>query len=199
MTKIGADTIAQFNVPWWWRTDFTANLRRPGGQADRQRRDRLGQRLGQWPRGRDLVHGHRRLHQIHLQHHGPGRAGTNSLAIEVNPNNPNTMFTLDDVDWTQIPPDNNTGIQFPVQLAVDGALADGNAHVVQNNTANLSSSALTVKTDITNNTTLVPDRHGHRDDHPAGRRHADHGQPERHGPGEHDPDRARSPRRRSRP
>src|SRR5262249_31294458 len=54
--------------------------------------------------------------------------------------------------WTQIPPDNNTGIQFPVQLAVDGALSDGNAHVVENNAANLSSSALTVKTNITNNT-----------------------------------------------
>ena len=34
------------------------------------------------------------------------------------PNNPSTMFTLDDVDWNQIPPDNNTGIQFPVQLHV---------------------------------------------------------------------------------
>jgi len=56
------------------------------------------------------------------------------------------------VDWTQIPPDNNTGIQFPVQLAVDGALSDGNAHVVEDNAANLSSSALTVKTDISNNT-----------------------------------------------
>jgi len=59
---------------------------------------------------------------------------------------------LFDVDWNQIPPDNNTGIQFPVQLAVDGALSDGNAHVVENNTADLSSSALTVKTDITNHT-----------------------------------------------
>ena len=63
------------------------------------------------------------------------------------------MFTLDDVDWNQIPPDNNTGIQFPVQLAVDGALSDGNARVVENNAANLSSSALTVKADVTNNTT----------------------------------------------
>ena len=36
------------------------------------------------------------------------------------PNNPSTMFTLDDVDWNQIPPDNNTGIQFPVQLHVSG-------------------------------------------------------------------------------
>ena len=43
------------------------------------------------------------------------------------------MLTLDDVDWSQMPPDNNTGIEFPVQLLVTNALSDGNAHVVQNN------------------------------------------------------------------
>src|SRR4029077_13114573 len=26
MTKIGPDTVAEFDVPWWWRTDFTPNL-----------------------------------------------------------------------------------------------------------------------------------------------------------------------------
>src|SRR5215469_12358386 len=25
-SKIGPDTVAQFSVPWWWRTDFTPNL-----------------------------------------------------------------------------------------------------------------------------------------------------------------------------
>ena len=79
------------------------------------------------------------------------RPGTNSLAIEVNPNDPASMFTLDNVDWTQIPPDNNTGIQFPVQLQVDGTLAVGNSHVNQSDAADLSSAALTVKTDVTNN------------------------------------------------
>ena len=44
------------------------------------------------------------------------RHGANTLALEVYPNDPSTMFTLDNVDWTQIPPDNNTGIQFPIQL-----------------------------------------------------------------------------------
>src|SRR5206468_6041417 len=70
--------------------------------------------------------------------------GTNSLAIEMYPNDPTSMYTLDNVDWTQIPPDNNTGIQFPVQLQVGGALIDSNAHVLQNNAPDLSSSALTV-------------------------------------------------------
>ncbi|HEU5424409.1 MAG TPA: hypothetical protein VFU72_12760, partial [Nitrolancea sp.] len=26
MSKIGADTVSEFSVPWWWRTDFTPNL-----------------------------------------------------------------------------------------------------------------------------------------------------------------------------
>src|SRR5690349_12865885 len=26
MTRIGPDSVAAFDVPWWWRTDFTPNL-----------------------------------------------------------------------------------------------------------------------------------------------------------------------------
>ena len=59
---------------------------------------------------------------------------------------------LDNVDWTQIPPDNNTGIQFPVQLHSAGPLAISNVHVVQHNAANLSVSHLTLKADVTNTT-----------------------------------------------
>src|SRR5258708_34060568 len=65
------------------------------------------------------------------------------------------MFTTDNVDWTQIPPDNNTGIQFPVQLQVDGTLAVSNSHVNQSDAADLSSAALTVKSDVTNYTTTA--------------------------------------------
>ena len=72
------------------------------------------------------------------------KSGANSLAIEMYPNDPSKMLTLDDVDWNQLPPDNNTGIQFPVQLQVAGALADTNAHGVQSTAADLSSAALTV-------------------------------------------------------
>ena len=153
MSKIGADTVAQFSVPWWWRTDFTPNLA-PGQVATLIVNGVIGS-ANVWVNGQQVatsstVAGAYTRFSFNIT--GLVRPGTNSLAIEVNPNNPTTMFTLDDVDWNQIPPDNNTGIQFPVQLAVDGALSDGNAHVVENNTADLSSSALTVKTDITNNT-----------------------------------------------
>jgi len=153
MSKIGADTVAQFSVPWWWRADFTPNLA-PGQVATLIVNGVIGS-ANVWVNGQQVatsstVTGAYTRFSFNIT--GLVRPGTNSLAVEVNPNNPTTMFTLDDVDWNQIPPDNNTGIQFPVQLAVDGALSDGNAHVVENNTADLSSSALTVKTDVTNNT-----------------------------------------------
>jgi exo-1,4-beta-D-glucosaminidase len=156
MNAIGADTVAQFSVPWWWRTDFTPNL--AAGQVATLIVNGVVGSANVWVNGQQVatsatVTGAYTRFTFGIT--GLILPGTNSLAIEVNPNDPQTMFTLDDVDWNQIPPDNNTGIQFPVQLAVDGALSDGNAHVVENNAADLSSSALTVKTDVTNNTTTA--------------------------------------------
>src|SRR5437016_3081953 len=60
------------------------------------------------------------------------------------------MFTVNHLDWTQVPPDNNTGIQFPIQLHTSGPLALGDAHVVQQDAQDLSSAALTVKGVVSN-------------------------------------------------
>jgi exo-1,4-beta-D-glucosaminidase len=152
MNSVGADSVAQFDVPWWWRTDFTPSLQT--GQVATLIINGVIGSANVWVNGQQVatsstVTGAYTKFSFNVT--GLVRSGTNSLAIEVNPNNPNTMFTVDDVDWNQIPPDNNTGIQFPVQLAIDGVLSDSNAHVVENNTADLSSSALTVKSDIANN------------------------------------------------
>jgi exo-1,4-beta-D-glucosaminidase len=152
LSSIGADTLPEFDVPWWWRTDFTPNL--ATGQVATLIVNGVIGSANVWVNGTEVatsstVTGDYTKFTFNVTN--LILSGTNSLAIEVNPNNPLTMFTLDNVDWTQIPPDNMTGIQFPVQLAVDGALSDGNAHLVENNAANLSSSALTVKANITNN------------------------------------------------
>jgi exo-1,4-beta-D-glucosaminidase len=152
-SKIGPDTVSAFSVPWWWRTDFTPNL--TSGQTATLIVNGVVGSANIWVNGTQVatsatVTGAYTRFTFNLTN--LIRSGTNSLAIEVNPNDPTSMFTLDNVDWTQIPPDNNTGIQFPVQLQVDGALAVGNSHVNQNDTANLSSAALTVKTDVTNYT-----------------------------------------------
>jgi exo-1,4-beta-D-glucosaminidase len=156
MSKIGADSVSEFDVPWWWRTDFT-----PNPQAGQFATLILNGVIGSanvWVNGQEVatsatVTGAYAKFTFNVT--GLLQSGTNSLAIEVNPNDPTSMFTLDNVDWTQIPPDNNTGIQFPVQLQTDGALAVGNSHVSQSDAADLSSAALTVKTDVSNNTTTA--------------------------------------------
>ena len=151
MSKIGPDTVAAFNVPWWWRTDFTPNL--AAGQTATLIVNGVIGSANVWLNGTQVatsatVTGAYTRFTFTIS--SLIRSGTNSLAIEVNPNDPTTLFTTDNVDWTQIPPDNNTGIQFPVQLQTDGALGVGNAHVNQSDAADLSSAALTVKTDVTN-------------------------------------------------
>jgi exo-1,4-beta-D-glucosaminidase len=153
-SSIGADTDPLFDVPWWWRSDFTPDL--ATGQVATLILNGVIGSANVWVNGTEVatsatVTGAYTKFTFNIT--SLLVSGTNSIAIEVNPNDPLTMFTLDDVDWNQIPPDNNTGIASPVQLAVDGALSDGNSRIVEDNTANLSSSALTVKSDVTNNTT----------------------------------------------
>ena len=150
---VGKETVPQFEKPWWFRTNFAPNLR-AGQDASLIVNGIVGQ-ADVWVNG----------HEVATQDTVTGdftkftfdvttllQPGNNSLALEVYPNDVNTMFTLGDEDWEEVPPDNNTGIQFPVQLQVSNALTDGNAHVNQVNAADLSRSALTVDTDVTNNT-----------------------------------------------
>ncbi|HEX6525758.1 MAG TPA: beta galactosidase jelly roll domain-containing protein [Streptosporangiaceae bacterium] len=156
MSKIGPDTVNEFKVPWWWRTDFTPNLQ--SGQVATLIVNGVIGSANVWVNGTQVatsatVTGAYTKFAFNVS--SLVRSGTNSLAIEVNPNDPTSMYTLDNVDWTQIPPDNTTGIQFPVQLQTDGALSVGNSHVNQSDAADLSSAALTVKTDVTNNTSTA--------------------------------------------
>jgi exo-1,4-beta-D-glucosaminidase len=152
MTRVGPETIAQFAVPWWYRTDFPAP---PAGQNATLIVNGVVGKADVWVNGTEVAtaatvagaYARRSFDITNLL-----VAGTNSVAIEVYPNDPTAMLTVDNVDWTQIPPDNNTGIQFPVQLRTGGPLIDDNAHVVQNTAADLSSSVLTVRTDVTNTT-----------------------------------------------
>jgi exo-1,4-beta-D-glucosaminidase len=151
MTSIGADSVKEFDVPWWWRADFTPDL--ASGQHATLIVNGVIGAANVWMNGQQVAASSTvtgAYTRFTFDVSSLATSGTNSLAIEVLPNNPNKMFTLDDVDWNQIPPDNNTGIEFPVQLEVDGALSDGNAYVTQNDAANLSSSALTVNCDVTN-------------------------------------------------
>ncbi|MGH2893135.1 MAG: glycosyl hydrolase 2 galactose-binding domain-containing protein, partial [Solirubrobacteraceae bacterium] len=151
MKSIGADTIPRFAKPWWFRTTFSAP---PAAHTSLVVNGVVGE-ADLWINGRQVA-GHRTLQGAYTQYvYDVSRLlhrGTNALAFQLYPNDPNTMFTLDNVDWTQIPPDNNTGIQFPVQLHSSAALAISDAHVVEHNSPEVTSSALTLRAQVTNTT-----------------------------------------------
>ncbi len=151
MSQIGPVTIPAFAVPWWFRTDFAY---RPRGSEHAQL-----QINGVVGKAEVWVNGRRVATQAEVQGAFTEYSfdvtrllvrGANALALRVYPNNPTKLFTLDNVDWTQIPPDNNTGLQFPVQLHTSGALTLSNAHVVQHDNADVSQAALTVKASVSN-------------------------------------------------
>ncbi len=153
MTNPAADTNPLFDVPWWFRTDFFARAGH-GQDAKLVINGVMGQ-ADVWVNGTEVgteatVEGDYTSYTFDITH--LIRPGVNALALEVYPNNPSTMFTLDDVDWNQIPPDNNTGIQFPVQLHISAALGISDTYVTQNDAPDMSSAALTVHADVTNNT-----------------------------------------------
>jgi exo-1,4-beta-D-glucosaminidase len=148
MNHIGADSVPEFDVPWWWRTDFQAAGPRTttqlvvNGVVGAAAVWVNGHKLA----GRTTVTGAYTRFAFTVT--GLLRDGTNTLAIQMQPNDPRKMYTIDDVDWNQIPPDNNTGIQFPVQLQTEAPLTDGDAYLTEANNAGLTSSALTIKADV---------------------------------------------------
>jgi exo-1,4-beta-D-glucosaminidase len=152
MTEVGPDTIPQFAVPWWYRTTFAAP---PAGETAKLVLNGVVGKADVWVNGSEVatsatVTGAYARRVVDITPDLVKK--TNTVAIEMYPNDPSTMLAVSNVDWTQIPPDNNTGLQFPVQLETSAALAVGNAHVDQDTAADLSNSALTVKTDVTNST-----------------------------------------------
>ena len=153
MTSPGLDTDPLFSVPWWFRTQFSPRLR-PGQDARLVVNGVVGQ-ADVWVNGTEVateatVEGDYARYTFDVTR--LLRPGPNVLALELYPNNPATMLTLDNVDWTQIPPDNNTGIQFPVQLHIADALGISDAFVTQDDAPDMSAAALTVHADVANNT-----------------------------------------------
>ena len=150
MSQVGPDTIAQFAVPWWFRTTFR---RRPGraheqliingvvGQAD------VWVNGTAWPATRSSRAPSPALSLTSRGCVAPGRQRPRARSAA---QRPDEVFTLDNVDWTQIPPDNNTGIQFPIQLQTVQALAISDVHAVQHNAPDLSRSDLTLKAEVSN-------------------------------------------------
>ncbi|MFE9452798.1 exo-beta-D-glucosaminidase [Streptomyces sp. NPDC006739] len=121
---------ADFQVPWWYRSDFTV--------TDTSRRTYLDF-SGVISAADVYVDGHRAAGAADVTgaytHHelditslvGPG---TNTVAFRVRPNDPNKDLTMGWIDWLQPPPDQNMGIVRDVLVRRGGPVALRDAHVV---------------------------------------------------------------------
>lgn len=111
----------QFDVPWWWRTDFELPALGPGSRV-RLDLDGITYRADVWLNGSkiasaDTLMGPFRLHSLDIT--SVARAGKNRLEILVSrarDGEPNIGF----VDWNPRPADESMGVFRPVWVTVTG-------------------------------------------------------------------------------
>ncbi|MFJ3727199.1 glycosyl hydrolase 2 galactose-binding domain-containing protein [Streptomyces sp. NPDC090045] len=142
---------ADFDVPWWYRSDFTV--------TDTAARTYLDF-SGVISAADVYVNGHRvaaaadvagayTRHEFDVT--GLIKDGTNTVAFRIQPNDPRKQLTMSWLDWLQPPPDENMGIVRDVTVRRGGPVALRDAHVV---TAlampSMASADLTVKARVRN-------------------------------------------------
>jgi len=142
---------ADFQVPWWYRSDFTV--------ADPGKRTYLdfsgvisaadvyvnGKRIA---KATD-VNGAYTQHELDVT--SLVRSGMNTVAFRIRPNDPNKNLTMGWIDWLQPPPDENMGIVRDVLVRRGGPVALRDAHVVTKLAVpSLATADLTVKAQARN-------------------------------------------------
>ena len=142
---------ADFQVPWWYRSDFTV-----ADTSERTYLDFSGVISAadvyvngdQVATAKDVTgaYTHHELDVTSLVH-----SGTNTVAFRVQPNDPDKNLTMGWIDWLQPPPDENMGIVRDVLVRRGGPIAVRDAHLVTRlDVPSLASADLTVKAQARN-------------------------------------------------
>ncbi|MFJ9562393.1 glycosyl hydrolase 2 galactose-binding domain-containing protein [Streptomyces fuscichromogenes] len=142
---------APFQVPWWYRSDFSVS-----DPAQRTYLDFSGviSAADVYVNGHQVattadVAGAYTRHELDVT--SLVRAGTNTVAFRIQPNNPNKNLTMGWLDWLQPPPDQNMGIVRDVLVRRGGPVALRDAHVVTKLAVpSLATADLTVKAEARN-------------------------------------------------
>ncbi|WP_181808098.1 glycoside hydrolase family 2 protein [Streptomyces shenzhenensis] len=137
---------APFQVPWWYRSDFSV-----ADPAQRTYLDFSGviSAADVYVNGRRVattadVTGAYTRHELDVT--SLVRAGTNTVAFRIRPNDPDRNLTMGWIDWLQPPPDQNMGIVRDVVVRRGGPVALRDAHVVTKLAVpSLATADLTVK------------------------------------------------------
>ncbi|QTD96380.1 glycoside hydrolase family 2 protein [Streptomyces cyanogenus] len=144
---------ADFDVPWWYRSDFTVD-----DTARRTSLDFSGvvSAADVYVNGRQVataadVTGTYTHHELDIT--SLVRSGTNTVAFRIRPNDPYKDLTIGWLDWIQPPPDRNMGLVRDVVVRRGGPVALRDAHVVTALAVpSLATADLTVKAQARNDT-----------------------------------------------
>ncbi|KUJ42646.1 exo-beta-D-glucosaminidase [Streptomyces sp. NRRL F-5122] len=142
---------ADFRVPWWYRSDFTV-----ADISERTHLDFSGviSAADVYVNGRRVadasaVTGAYTHHELDIT--SLVRAGRNTVAFRIRPNDPDKNLTMGWIDWLQPPPDENTGIVRDVLVRRGGPVALRDAHVLTRlDVPSLAAADLTVKARVRN-------------------------------------------------
>jgi exo-1,4-beta-D-glucosaminidase len=146
---------ADFRVPWWYRTTFTA----PRGASERTFLALDGGVIPRgevWLNGRlvagsDEVVGAYPTHEFDVT--ALLREGVNALAIRAEPADPQRDLAIHFIDWAQLPPDRNQGLFRDVRIVRGGAVSLRAPRVDTDlPLPSLDSADVTVRIDARNNT-----------------------------------------------
>ena len=151
--RLKAVPTAQFDVNWWYRDQLTVHPRR-GGRTYLIMNGVLGT-ADLWVNGtkvadRSQLQGAYSRFEYDITPYV--HDGANAIALDVAKNDPKTYLSDSQLDWNPHAPDQSTGLRFAPQLAQAGPVSLRNVHVGQQNAKDLSSSDLTVKADLRNDT-----------------------------------------------
>jgi hypothetical protein len=151
--RLKAVPTAQFDVNWWYRDQLTVHPRR-GGRTYLIMNGLLGT-ADLWVNGtkvadRSQLQGAYSRFEYDITPYV--HDGANAIALDVAKNDPKTYLSDSQLDWNPHAPDQSTGLRFAPQLAQAGPVSLRNVHVGQRNAKDLSSSDLTVKADVRNDT-----------------------------------------------
>ncbi|MFF8730986.1 sugar-binding domain-containing protein [Streptomyces sp. NPDC015171] len=142
-----------FEVPWWYRSDFTVE---DTGQRTFLDFSGVVSAADVYVNGRQAapaadVTGAYTHHELDITE--LVRAGANTVAFRVRPNDPNKHLTMGWLDWLQPPPDRNMGLVRDVLVRRGGPVALRDAHVVTELAVpSLATADLTVKAQARNDT-----------------------------------------------
>ncbi|MFF4839745.1 glycoside hydrolase family 2 protein [Streptomyces collinus] len=119
-----------FQVPWWYRSDFTVEDTGPRTRLDFSGVVSAADVYvnGHQVAGAADVTGAYTRHELDIT--SLVRSGTNTVAFRVRPNDPNKHLTMGWLDWLQPPPDRNMGLVRDVLVRRDGPVVLRDAHVV---------------------------------------------------------------------